>query len=45
MVDPGGQPDLSAQLNGYIADWMEQLRTGGLTVFVGHRDLSAPGAG
>ena len=38
-------PDLSAQLNGYVPSRMEQLRTGRLTVCVGHRDLYAAGAG
>jgi Methyltransferase domain len=37
------EPDLSAQLNGYVPGRMEQLRTGRLTVSVGHRDLYAPG--
>jgi Methyltransferase domain len=36
-------PDLSAQLNGYVPSRMEQLRTGRLRVSVGHRDLYAPG--
>jgi Methyltransferase domain len=39
------EPDLSAQLNGYVPSRMEQLRAGRLTVSVGHRDLYAPGAG
>jgi len=39
------EPELSAQLNGYVPSRLEQLRTGRLTVCVGHRDLYAPGAG
>jgi hypothetical protein len=38
-------PDLSGQLNGYVPDRMAQLTAGRLTVWVGHRDLYAPGAG
>jgi len=37
------EPDLSAQLNGYVPSRMRQLRAGRLTVCVGHRDLYAPG--
>jgi len=37
------EPSLSAQLNRYVPRRMEQLRTGRLTVSVGHRDLYAPG--
>jgi hypothetical protein len=35
-------PGLSAQLNGYVADRLTQLRTGRSAVSVGHRDLFAP---
>jgi Methyltransferase domain len=37
-------PGLSAQLNGYVAGRLEQLRTGRSVVSVGHRDLFAPGS-
>ena len=39
------EPGLSAQLDGYVPGRVEQLRTGRLTVSVGHRDLYAPGTG
>jgi hypothetical protein len=37
------QPGLSARLDGYVRGRTEQLRTGRLTVSVGHRDLYAAG--
>ena len=36
------ESDLSAQLSYYVPGRMEQLRTGRLTVSVGHRDVFAP---